>query len=205
MHFSYSQSQSMSDGLGPDFNEFEAELPGYYEDRNRPVTNRPRGRLLSFNGPARDRTRTTVRGTLPHHYSGVIRNKYSIPAQNNAREEQLQQRVHGVKEKLELLEQMSSGQLTKRMEMLVEFSIQEMEKGRPQENLIGQVRGLQQRLGQSQQVTYSQDIEEEYRELEKQDMQVEELKTTIDTRQRDIEERITRSLCQFKTSSDGKL
>ena len=115
MHFSYSQSQSMSDGLSPDFSEFEAELPGYYEDRSRPVTNRPRGPLLSFNGPAR--ARTTVRGTLPHHYSGVIRNKYSIPAQNTAREDQLQQRVHGVKEKLELLEQMSSGQLTKRMEM----------------------------------------------------------------------------------------
>ena len=105
----------MSDDFSPDFNEFDAELPGYYEDRSRAVTNRPRGRMPF--GEARART---VRGTLPHHYSGGIRNKYSIPSQNTTdRGVQLQQRVNGVKEKLESLELMPFGQLTNRMERLV--------------------------------------------------------------------------------------
>ena len=109
----------MSDdiSISPDFNEFDAELPGYYEDRSRAVTNRPRGRMPF--GEVRART---VRGTLPHHYSGGIRNKYSIPCHGlntTDRRVQLQQRVNGMKEKLESLEQMSSSQLTNRMERLV--------------------------------------------------------------------------------------
>ena len=104
MHFNYGQPQSQymgmaDDDFGPDFNEFDAELPGYYEARSRPANKRARGRFpsssASFNGSVRP-----VRGTLPHHYSGGIRNKYSIPGQITAREEQLQQRVTGMKEKL---------------------------------------------------------------------------------------------------------
>ena len=201
MTFNFSQSLSLGEEFGPDFadfdSEFDCELPGYNGDRARSATNRSRGRTRP------------VRGTLPPPYPGErIRNKYSIPGQNLAREDQLQQRVAGFKEKLESLEKMSSDQVPKRMEMLVEFSIQDLETKSAkicQEKQLELIRGLHQKLDQSIQVTSCQDIDQKYKELEELDRLANEYKAAINTKQEDINQRITKALSEFKFNSEIEL
>ena len=202
MSFNFSQSLSLGEEFSPDFadfdSEFDCELPGYNGDRARSATNRSRGRTRP------------VRGTLPPPYPGErTRNKYSIPGQNLAREDQLQQRVAGFKEKLEALEKMSSDQVPKRMEMLVEFSIQDLGTVKSakicHEKQLELIRGLHQKLDQSIQVTSSQDIDQKYKELDELDRLANEYKAAINTKQEDINQRITKALGEFKFDSGIEL
>ena len=206
MSFNFSQSLSLGEEFSPDFadfdsefdSEFDCELPGYNGDRARTATSRSRGRTRP------------VRGTLPPPYPGErTRNKYSIPGQNLAREDQLQQRVAGFKEKLESLEKMSSDQVPKRMEMLVKFSIQDLETVKSgkicHEKHLELIRGLHQKLDQSTQVASSQDIDQKYKELDELDRLATEYKAAINTKQADINQKITKAFGEFKFNSEIEL
>ena len=205
MSFNFSQPLSRAEEFGRDFSkfdsEFDSELPGYEGDRARTVTNRPRQRFPSSNGLARARS---IRGTLPAPYpSERIRNKYSIPSQKFAREEQFQQTVDGfkLKEKLESLE----AKLTRKMAMFVEFAIQEMETLKPpvtgHEKQLELIRGLQQKL-QPDQVTSNLYIDQKYKEMDNLDKLVNKYKSDITTKQEDIKQRVTNAMSEFKFNSE---
>ena len=49
------------------------------------------------------------------------------------------------------------------------------------------------------------DFEEKYKELDKLDKQVEEYKTANDTKQKDIDQRITKVLSELKSNPERKL
>ena len=189
MSFTFRHSQPLGEEFSTEFTDFDSELPGYYTDRGSTAT---MSRDLQ-DPPVRGRP---VRRTLPLPYPGQgIRNKYTIPVQNTAREEQVQQRINGFQEKMELLEKKSSN-LTQKIALLVEISIQSLETDNSSEKQLELTRSLKQRLDQSAQVTSisSQDIDQKYKELEELDKLTQEYKSAINTKQEDIKQRISELL-----------